>query len=524
MKMRALLNLFEDLSPSNNQIDAFKSVIAAKIKELPDDDATAKTLKEIEELLKHIHAGGFRQMVYGQLEEINDPAVMASQKRLAQYILNINSTPAEREELFRMWKANKIVNIGMLLSKKRYTFADIFNGYTTNSMIKELVDDIMEEQQLGQGKGEFGLNVLSKSISVAKTEGNDSKKGDLVVYTGGQWIKVEVKTTQGGAARFADQEVRPAEGYENAAIAINNFVKNKHGERSNVYPIQQLYPKGYPTAGLNLNKAIELYKNIPSKDQTTLTGLLTSVITLIFGGKKTPSVAKIIKAIQTGNSTAGLQAYSQASFNYYMDSKDDDGVLAIDLNRKDFMYFRTAEELTNEKLRFHANTFYLSTIKDPGRSVYPQLEVVPTTFGANARAAADKKAAAEKEKWTKAKPDAPVKKPRISRDEFLKSCWDFAKDLSARRGVNNQVGIEQIYNVVAREALRGSDNKKIYAILVKQFPELKVPVSTKPVAPAPVAPAPVAPAPDAPPAPETVPPAQPVRERRANFESFRQRR
>ena len=85
---------------------------------------------------------------------------------------------------------------------------------------------------------------------------------------------------------------------------------------------------------------------------------------------------------------------------------------------------------------------------------------------------------------------------------------DFAKDLSARRGVKNQGVIDQIYNVVAREALQGSDNKKIYAILVKQFPQLKVPVSTKPVAPA----------------PEAVPPAQPVRERRANFESVRQRR
>ena len=518
MKMRALLNLFEDLSPSNDQIDAFKSIIAAKIRDLPTDDATAKTLKEIEELLKHINAGGFRQMIYGKLEEINDPEVMKAQKRIAQYILNINSTPDQREELFRMWKADKIVNREMLLSKKRHTFADIFNGYTTNPMIKELVDDLMEEQQLGQGKGEFGLNVLSAKVSVSKTEGNDSKKGDLSIFFGGKWIRVEVKTTQGGAARFADQEVRPAEGYENAAIAINNFVKNKHSERSNIYPIQQLYPKGYPAAGLNLNKAIELYKNIPPTDQTTLTGLLTTVITLIFGGKKTPSVAKIIKAIQTGNSTAGLQAYSQASFNYYIDSKDDDGVLAIDLNRKDFIYFSTADELTTEKLRFHANTFYLSTVKDPGRSVYPQLEVVPTTFGANARAAADKKAAAEKEKWTKAKPDAPVKKSRISKDEFLNRCMDFAKDLSARRGVKNRGVIEQIYNVVAREALQGSDNKKIYTILVKQFPELKVPVSTKPVAPAPAAP----PAPA--PAPETVPPAQPVRERRANFESFRQRR
>jgi hypothetical protein len=36
-------------------------------------------------------------------------------------------------------------------------------------------------------------------------------------------MQIECKTSMGGAARFSDQEVRPAEGYEQAAINLNNF-------------------------------------------------------------------------------------------------------------------------------------------------------------------------------------------------------------------------------------------------------------------------------------------------------------
>ena len=78
--------IFENLDNfTAPELEAMKSVIAGKIKQLPDDDATAKTLREIEELLQHVNAGGRMGMIKGRLEKINDPAVLASQKRLAQY-------------------------------------------------------------------------------------------------------------------------------------------------------------------------------------------------------------------------------------------------------------------------------------------------------------------------------------------------------------------------------------------------------------------------------------------------------
>ena len=50
MLLRSLITEAPETSPQ--ELSAFKDVIASKIKQLPADDATAKTLKEIEELKK----------------------------------------------------------------------------------------------------------------------------------------------------------------------------------------------------------------------------------------------------------------------------------------------------------------------------------------------------------------------------------------------------------------------------------------------------------------------------------------
>ena len=490
MNMRELLNLFEDVGlPSEQELEAFKSIIAGKIKELPDDDATAKTLKEIEELLQHVHAGGRMGMINGQLHAINDPAVMAAQKRLANYIAGMEVSPKDRAELFQMWRADEIVNIDALLSKQSHSFSSIFNGYNTNPAIKQLVDDVMEESALGQGKGEFGLNVLSKSVSKPGkhyepgTDGPEDQeaKGDLLVKYNGKWRKVEIKTTHGGAARFSDQEVRPAEGYERAAADLNRFVASHKTVAAG------LFPKGIPGYGVNLNKAIEFYQAVPPKSQAEFLSQVSNVVTLIFGGKTADKAAvkKIVNAIKAGDNNEAIQTYAQTSFNFYMGKKDDEGVLAIDLNRKSFMFYSTAEDLTKEKLRLNADTIYLSA-KDVQRGAYPQLSVVPTSFGANARAEQERKAAvqAEKEraKWAKEKPAAPELpgKKRSSADQeqanktFKKACLMFAKDLSARRDITDPQTIDQIYKMTMELAARGANNDKIHKELIKLIPNLKV--------------------------------------------------
>lgn len=465
-------------SSTPDELEGMKTAIASKIKELPADDATAKALKEIEELLQHVNAGGRMGMIYDQLEQVNDPTVLAAQKMLARYILSMDASPAERKEFFNAWKSDNIVNVKALLSKKKLDFSQTFNLYSSNKMVKEFVDDVMEISALGQGRGEFGLNVLSKSIWKP-----EDGKGDLKMKLGSKVLQIECKTTMGGAARFSDQEVRPAEGYEAAAVAINNFVK-----KSKTYPIN------VPGYGLNLNKAIEFYQNTSGTERTQFLNLVKKVVSLIFGGREAnqDDVNKIVNSIKVGDSGGGLQAWANASFNYYMGRKDDDGVLYTDLNEKSFVFYTEASDLTKQGLRFHAGTPYLSTVKDPGRGAYPQLEITPTTFGGEAAAKALPKVA----KQTKQKTDA----------EYMAGLNNWANQLASRRGISDTKTIRAIAAQTRELLTQRVDSKEIIPRLEKMFPELQVPKTPKMPTQA-AAPA-VTPAPQQ--TPQQVPTEQPV--------------
>jgi hypothetical protein len=159
--MRNLIDIIKLLEataePTEDEFASLKAIISGKIKQLPDDDETAKALREIEDLLSHVGgggAGGKIGLINGELSKINDPTVQAAQKELARYILSLDMTPAQRAELFKLWREDKLVDRSKLLSKGKKTFADIINGYNSNSAIKELTNDLMRISALGQGKGE----------------------------------------------------------------------------------------------------------------------------------------------------------------------------------------------------------------------------------------------------------------------------------------------------------------------------------------------------------------------------------
>jgi hypothetical protein len=356
-----------------DQLEMMKSVLASKIKELPADDATVKALKEIEDLLKHVNAGGKLGIINGELASIQDESVTAAQKMLARYILSIDMTPDHRNELFTLWRGDKLVKHNILLGKGAKDFSQIITNYDSNPAIKELVNDLMRVAALGQGKGEFGLSVLSKKI-------NKPEKGDLLIGN----RKIEAKTTDGGAGRFTDQEVRPAEGFEMAARTLNDFCKSLK------VPV--------PKSGLSLTQAVAMSVSLDSdkKQQAQFLKLVGNVIKIIFGGNESDSAAikRIVDAVKAGNQGAALQEYAKASFNYYMSKKDDEGVLYINLTTDPIstVFFKDAEELAASKLRFHSGTVYITSIADV-RLPYPQMEIIGTTFGANAAAKAAKVAA-----------------------------------------------------------------------------------------------------------------------------------
>ena len=227
--------LSEALSTTVNadHLEGLKDLIARRIKSLPDDESTAKALKDIEDMLSHLGQGGRIGSIGKEVLSIEDDAVRDAKKVLARLLLSIieevGASPEQRAEFFEMWKNDQIVNVESLLSEENrgvsMTFNDVFNGYGQNPIVTEFINEVMTVSELGMGRGEFGLNVLSKSITVAgkgskkDDESGGSKKGDLQIVAGGRTYQVELKTEQGGAARFGDQEVRPAEGFEAAAVA-----------------------------------------------------------------------------------------------------------------------------------------------------------------------------------------------------------------------------------------------------------------------------------------------------------------
>lgn len=339
-------------------IENLKAALSAKIRELPADAATAKALQEVEELLSHVNAGGRMGIVQGELTKIDDPSVRSAQKLLAKYILALNCTPQQRQEMFAMWQADKLIDITVLLGVGKHAIKDIVRGYNSNPAIKELTDDLFGIAALGQGKGEFALSVMSKRINKrAQTEG-----GDLLIAG----RKVEVKTKDLGAARFYDQNVRPSQQWPATVEAF----KTKYAEAIKGLGLTA-------TTGLKLMDMMNIAISLPEQ-QAEIRKDINAVISNVFPGM---DVSNIVDYTVAGNINAAKAYYAGVNFDFYMKQKDDDGVLYIDLapgkNAQSWMvYYRNAAELAQSGLRLHASTVY-PVSKDP-RMAYPQMSVVAT--------------------------------------------------------------------------------------------------------------------------------------------------
>ena len=418
-----------------DQLDRLKTVLASKIKQLPDDETTAKALIEIEELLQYVGAGGRKGMIDKKLQEIGDSAVDKFRKELARYLLSIleDKPIKERDELFAMWKADQIVNIDVLLSKKPHSFEQIFNGYGKNSALTELIDDLMQIQALGQGKGELALNVLSKKIHKPAgsynvnqdAEDKEDAKGDLII----DGKKIELKTTDIGGARFVDQEVKPAVGYEEAARQLRGFIMNNR----EVMPDVRLQK-----SGINARELIAFYGAIQDPAvKKQYRDLVEKNTRLIFGGDKADNklVNGLMNAFESQDVNEFLQLFSTASLEYYLSIKEDEGVINLDIPKKQALFYRTAQDLYNVKHRFHADSFYFAN--NNAREVYPKLKVVPTTFVAEPEGR-EKQKAARAQVATLPSAQDPV--------EIEQTLQTVVSDLAAAKGVTNPAKVRAMFD------------------------------------------------------------------------------
>ena len=334
------------------QLSNLQQVIGKKIKSLPQTEEAFKTLKEIEDLLQNVNAGGRIGLINSVLSQIPDETVRAAQRELARYIAGIDMSPTDRADLFAKWKGDTLINHQLLLTPGKHTFAEIVNGYNSNPAIKELTDDLTRVEGYGHGKGEFVLNVFSKRIG--KGENN---KGDLVI----DGKSIEVKTTDAGGARFGDQEVKPGADYFTAVANFDNTI---------IKPLNLKFSK----SGINVGNIQQLYKT--AKDKTNFEKLIAPVVKGLFPAVNTSAA---LAALLSDDYNQAKQEFAKASLDNYLKQKKDYGVLYIDISKDPFIFifFRNNEELNEAGFRLDISTQYLVTYDT--QRVAAQFTIVPSS-------------------------------------------------------------------------------------------------------------------------------------------------
>lgn len=358
--MREYINLLNENSDlTDDEFNRFTSDLSLKIKDLPNNPQTNRALEEIEDLLTRSGAGetklsGLEKQILPALDsDLQGPKGVALRKLLARYIFSIDMSRAEQEELFNLWKSGKLINISKLLSKKPYPLTEIVTGYGTNTGITVLTDELLKQTAYGKGKGEYFLTTFSKRIK-------RRRKGDVEI----DGRNIEIKTADAGGARFFDRDVKPdAKWY---ALVNNFFKKFKH----------EIGIIKVPASGLSFNHLIKILQHAKTTGhERKMKIALSAIFSQLYG---TDASSKIISALVTDTPDAKLctQISADATFNRYMEAKDDEGVLFINMSVSPaiFFYFSNSNDLKNANMRLSAKHGY--PITTHASYAYPQITVV----------------------------------------------------------------------------------------------------------------------------------------------------
>lgn len=445
--MRAKEFLLENArgNGADPDLEQIKKIVGGKIKQLPETDQTYKTLREIEDLLQNVHAGGRLGLIKNLMTEIPDESVKQAHRELARYIASIDMTPEDRQDLFSRWKADTLINHKLLLSPGKHTFNEIVNGYDENPAIKELTDDLMRVEAYGHGKGEFILNVFSKKIGKPETN-----KGDLMI--GGK--SIEVKTTDQGGARFGDQEVKPGPDFFDAVSNFTNTI---------------LKPLGYTSSaksGINVKKIQELYAG--ATDKTAFEKAITPVVKGLFPKADTN---ECLSSLFSGDYNTTRQAFAVASLTNYLNQKQDYGVLYIDISKDPsvFIFFRNNDELNQAGFRLDISTQYLITYDT--QRVAAQFTIQPS-----GRIAAQQLSNI-----------VPQNRGEIKGSGISSKISNWSKQFAINRNVSDPEIIKDISKLTTDYLKSGYEIPDIIPALEKKYPQLKnskSPKKTTTVAPA----------------------------------------
>lgn len=324
---------------------------------------TRRILEKVRELLAKNNATDNLSAYASRVQDLG--ATDSDVKKAADQLTNLIAAAAEqtslqdREFFFKKWESDQIVKVEKLLEGgKKFLISELFEYYGQSKAIKFIVNALSKEAGYGLGKGELLLAVLSQRINKAPG------KGDLLI----DGKSIEVKATDGGSPRFADQEVRVGSGYE-----------QKRDEIIMAYSAQIQALGGLGKTGLNLANYIAIGQS-EGVDKTKFGTDTAELLDRIFDGKV--DTADLLQAILNKKVGTAKKLFAEKTFQRYMDIKQDDGVLYINFAAKEptYVMFKTVEDLEKLGLYLHAKTIYIIGMSTD-RSVFPQMSIndVPET-------------------------------------------------------------------------------------------------------------------------------------------------
>jgi len=411
--------------PDTDPLYSLKLSIAHKIKDLPPSEETKHSLQEVEDIIDSMQLGGRKKATEAGFDGWNDKDVQSAKKMLAKYVVSLDAPIEYKRSMLEQWKNGGLIDIDILFSTgkpKQHSIGEIVKGYDTNPAVKELATDLMQVSGVGKGKGEFMLKVLSPAITHPP-----GGKGDIEVIKYGT---VEVKTTDGGAGRFTDRQVKPGKGYQ---AAVNDFfetfktyLKTENAAAETPPPVappatpaptapaapendtarlQQLAgiapttpvptepevtearkpktpktttaKKMYSAAGINIDQLSQLYSSLPTDLRGVFTNKLTAVVDQVFVAAPEYSGA-FVTALTTGTVAKAKQLYGVGILNNYMAQKTDKGILYINLrsNPPTFTFFTDNTSLNDAGMRLNIETTY--PVTNDIQNAYPKTSIVTT--------------------------------------------------------------------------------------------------------------------------------------------------
>lgn len=352
-------NIFESkYTPDSNQFTEIEfanlqSSLSATLNNFSYNQTTKKLLFEVNDILLYADHGTKRDFVVNNLTEIPDATVQESIDVLTENILNLSPTKDEMTELFDLWKKDELIDVDLLMSTGKNKFSSIFKSYDSNNLIRQLVNNLAKVTRISNGKGEFLLSVFSHQIY------KRSSGGDLIIKD----KNIELKTTDGGSARFSDQKVKPLPAYFSEVSKFRNRWSNY---------LNQL---NIPTTGLSVSWIYKVSQTIPEHELDEYFDDITSILKQLFPNQK---VDQVSLQIRKGDLDLAKLLYAVMNIYYYKSVKDDDdGILYLNIanNPCYSAYFETYQDLSNNKLNIHTNTFYPIVFNTDSRDCYPQITI-----------------------------------------------------------------------------------------------------------------------------------------------------